>query len=170
MDDSIQPATEPDAPEPDAHVLFELDAEDGWPPVSGERLWATSRGGDRYTIENVPWFVRDLAVGDLVLAVAPDSESHPVFQALLEPSDHVTVRVIVLDEGPLAGDVALAAAELERDGVWAEVADQFKMLALDIAPEAPLAELASVLISGEADGRWVYEEGRVTDAWIEATG
>lgn len=93
---------------PDARVVFELAVEDGWRPVGSERVWAFHLGADRYRINNVPWFVRDLAVGDVVRAQAPDADSHPVFVELLERSGHATVRLICFQAGPIVGDLARA--------------------------------------------------------------
>lgn len=39
------------------------------------------------------------------------------------------------------------------------------IVALDIGPDAPLALIKSLLAEGEADGRWYYEEGCVTEQW-----
>ena len=154
---------------PDAHVVFALEVdEDGWPPVTGERVWATHLGGDTYRIENAPWFVRDLAVDDVVEAIAPDAGSQPVFVRLLERSDHVTIRLVVLREGPLEGDLARAVQPFVDLGAWAEGDPGHAMLALDIEPTLPLAELQRMLVRGEQDGSWAYEEGRITDAWRAA--
>jgi hypothetical protein len=86
---------------PEARVVFELAVEDGWPPVGSERVWAHHLGGDRYRIANAPWFVRDLAVGDVVRAQAPGSGSHPVCAEVVERSGHVTIRLICYRRGPL---------------------------------------------------------------------
>jgi hypothetical protein len=85
-------------------VVFELEVdEDGWPPVGGERVWAFDLGDDLYRIDNVPWFVRDLAVGDVVVAVPPGPENHPVFRRIHTRSEHLTIRIICFRGGPLAG-------------------------------------------------------------------
>lgn len=150
-------------------MVFELDNEDGWPPVGTERVWAFSRGRDRYVIDNVPWFVRDLAVGDVVRAVSPDSHSHPVFQEVLRRSDHVTIRVICFRAGPLEGDLARAADPFVQLGVHVEAASQYGLLALDIGAEAPLDDIVAVLRAGQESGSWDYEEGRITQEWVDAT-
>ncbi len=155
--------------DPDAHVVFELANVDGWPPVGAERLWATDLGGGAYRIDNVPWFVRDLAVGDVVRAHAPDAGSHPVFREIVERSDHVTVRLICFRNGPLEGNLARALEPFTALGVYGEGTAQYSMLALDIEPTAPLASIVSTLRHGVAEGWWEYEEGRITPAWIEAT-
>lgn len=108
------------AEQPTAHVIFELEVEDGWPPVASERVWAFDVGDDRYVIDNVPWFVRDLAVGDVVEAVSRDARTHPVFRRVLERSGHVTIRLICLRSGSLAGDLAKAKEPFARLGVYVE--------------------------------------------------
>jgi hypothetical protein len=136
--------------------------------VGAERVWAHALGADRYVIDNPPWFVPDLAVGDIVRAVPPDPRAHPVFQELLHRSDHVTLRLVCFRGGPLGGDLAAAKAPFTRLGVYAEGAAQFGMLALDVTPADPLEQLIAVLRAGVADGSWEFEEGRVTQGWIDA--
>ncbi|MGO4604582.1 DUF4265 domain-containing protein [Terrabacter sp. 2YAF2] len=82
-------------------AIFELAVEDGWPPVGSERAWAFHLGEDRYRIDNPPWFVPDLAVGDVVRAEASQPDSHPVFKEIVQRSDHVTIRLICFRDGPL---------------------------------------------------------------------
>jgi hypothetical protein len=156
-------------PGPDAHVVFELTVEDGWPPVASERVWAFHLGGDHYRIDNAPWFVRDLAVGDVVRAEAPDADSNPVFVELVQRSEHNTIRLICFRSGPLQGDLARALEPFTALGVYGEGVSQYGMLALDVEPTAPLPAIVSTLRRGVADGSWEYEEGRITPAWIAAT-
>jgi len=160
---------ESDAKDPDAHVVFELTVEDGWPPVGSERLWAFDLGDNRYRIDNVPWFVRDLAVGDVVRAQMPRPDSNPVFDEVLERSDHVTIRLICFRSGPLGGDLAQALEPFTAMGVYGEGAAQYGLVALDIEPTAPLAAIVAALRRGVEDGSWDYEEGRITQPWIAAT-
>lgn len=153
----------------DSKIVFELNVVDDWPPVSAETLWAHHLGDDRYRIANVPFFVRDLAADDVVLARAPDPTSRPVFIELLERSDRCTIRLIVYRAGPLGGDVARALEPFTELGVYGEGYPQLGMLALDVEPTAPLAEIVALLRRGVDDGSWDYEEGRITPTWIAAT-
>lgn len=137
--------------------------------MASERLWAFDLGDDLYRIDNVPWFVRDLAVGDVVRALAPTADSNPVFTELLERSDHVTIRLICFRSGPLNGELARALRPFTELGVYGEGAPQYGMVALDIEPTAPLPTIVTTLRRGVEDGSWEYEEGRVTPAWISAT-
>lgn len=88
----------------------------------------------------------------------------------VERSKHVTVRLICYHDGPLAGDLRRAAAPFTTLGVHCEGAEEWGMLALDIAPTDPLPEIVATLGRGVDDGSWAYDEGRITDAWVAATG
>lgn len=44
--------------------------------------------------------------------------------------------------------------------------EQFGMVALDVPPQADLPAVKALLTSGEADGRWTFEEGCIGDAWV----
>jgi len=152
-----------------ARVIFDLATEEEWPPVKSERVWCLQVGEDSYRVDNVPWFVPDLAVGDVVRARPPAPDTHPVFEELVNRSDHVTIRLIVFRRGPLEGDLARALEPFTALGVYGEGVSQFGMLALDIEPTAPLPAIVATLRRGVEGGSWEFEEGRITPAWIAAT-
>ncbi len=119
-------------------------------------------------MNNVPWFVRNLAVDDVVSAEAPSPNTYPVFREVVQPSSHVTIRLIVFRSGPLRGELQPVLDVFGPMDVYVEGALQYGMVALDIPPEAPLGKIQNRLLLGEADGSWEREEGRVTDAWESA--
>ncbi|MGW7045141.1 DUF4265 domain-containing protein [Streptomyces avermitilis] len=43
--------------------------------------------------------------------------------------------------------------------------EQFRMVALDVPPDADLTRIRKLLEHGEPKGWWHWEEGAVTDAW-----
>jgi hypothetical protein len=156
-----------DQSQPSARVVFPLEVdEDGWPPVGAERMWAFDLGDGRYRIDNVPWFVRDLAVGDVVVAVPPGPGSHPVFRRIHTRSGHLTIRLICFRGGPLAGELQPVIDRFTPLGVHAEGAAQYGMVALDIPPGSDLRAVRERLDAGAADGSWEWEEGRIDDAWV----
>jgi hypothetical protein len=91
--------------DPLARIVFPLQVKRGWPPVSAERLWAQELGDLHYRIENVPWFVRDLAVDDVVIAEPRDNYTHPVYRETVEKSAHLTIRLACFPNGPLQGEL-----------------------------------------------------------------
>jgi Domain of unknown function (DUF4265) len=46
---------------------FPLDVQDNWPPYDVEHLWA-EQAEIGYTIDSIPFFLKDLALGDLISA------------------------------------------------------------------------------------------------------
>jgi hypothetical protein len=149
-------------------VRFSLpeDDDEGWPPVTSEGLWAEPLGGDRYRIDNTPWFARNLSAHDIVEALADDDG---VLWATkkVRSSGRLTVRVIPLGAGPLGGDLQAVLdtfADLQVVGEGA--APAFHIVALDIPADADHREIVSRLRAGEENGSWEYEEGSVTDEWL----
>ncbi|WP_412538721.1 DUF4265 domain-containing protein [Longispora sp. K20-0274] len=146
-------------------VLFALERdEDGWPPVSVEGLWARRSGPDLVVIDNVPWFVRDVACGD-VFGIRTDADGQVWAEGKVTWSGRCTIRVIPWQDGPLAGDRQVVLDVFAPFGVTGEGVEQFGMVALDVPPEADLLTVRALLAAGEADGRWAFEEGCIGDAW-----
>lgn len=158
-----------DQPDDYVRVVFELPSEDDdWPPVGTERLWAARLPErDHVRLANVPWFAKDVAEGD-VFRIATDADGVVRPVAKVSWSGYRTIRLIPFRDGPLAGDrqrVLDLFAPLEVTG---EGIEQFGMVALSVAPEADLGAVKRLLLDGEADGWWDYEEGCVDDAWFAA--
>jgi hypothetical protein len=78
--------------DPDAKVLFRVPYDDGTAEV--ETLWATRLGGDRYRLDNCPFYAYSVSWEDIVLAPWSEEENLPVFERVLEKSGNRTVRVI----------------------------------------------------------------------------
>jgi hypothetical protein len=138
--------------------------EEGWPPADSEELWAVAIGPDVVRIDSIPWFVRNLALGDLItVSRAADGVLHPGER--LRWSGNCTIRVVALgEEGPAerARTVLDTFAGLGADG---EVLGQYGMVALNVPPDADLAGVKRLLDRGEDEGWWSYEEGCVGDRW-----
>jgi Domain of unknown function (DUF4265) len=136
-------------------VRFRLQRDlDGWPPVESEGVWAKPCGGAEYELDNVPWFARGFAFGDRV-HVEPDQDGVLWVTERLAWSGRYTVRVIPLGDDasePQLQEIIDAFVPLGADCEGA--LPSFKIVALDIPPDARLAEIKSVLRRGEADGRW----------------
>jgi len=148
-------------------VRFALDKdESGWPPAESEGLWAQPVAAGRFRLDNTPWFVRGVAADDVIEAES-DNAGVWWFARVLERGGRVVVRVIPRRDGPLGPDRqkvldAFASLGVSGEGMAAPV----NMVALDIGPDAPVGAVKRLLEQGEADGRWHYEEGCVTDEWL----
>ena len=87
-------------------------------------------------------------------------------QSVTQHLGRLVIRVICRADGPYAGDrqaVLDAFAELGVGGEGA--ATPISLVALDIAPDASLSPIKALLTDGEADGRWYFEEGYVSENW-----
>lgn len=68
--------------------------------------------------------------------------------------------------GPLAATDRLSSTSSPPLGEKGEgMSSPISMVALDIGPEAPLPSVKSLLVKGEADGHWYYEEGSISEEW-----
>ncbi|MFI8280045.1 DUF4265 domain-containing protein [Streptomyces sp. NPDC085929] len=154
----------------DAHVKvhFRMDIdEDGWPPASVESLWAVDLGDSTVRLDNTPWFVRGVASGDII-NVEFDGDGVLWAGETVRPSQNCTIRLIVLkDDGSAAARQSVLEV-FHRLGTTGEGIEQFRMVALDLPPEADLPRIRTLLEHGEAKEWWHWEEGCVTAAWEAA--
>jgi Domain of unknown function (DUF4265) len=73
-------------------IYFRLSKDaDGYPPASGETLWATAVGQGAYRIDNIPFFATGVSLGDVVEAQAIDGL--PTFVKIRQRGGHATLRV-----------------------------------------------------------------------------
>lgn len=83
-------------------VRFSLERDDDWPPADSEEIWAIPLGADVARVDSIPWFVRNLAVGDLI-SIRPTPEGGSVFLEKLKWSGNCTLRIIPLAEDSRGG-------------------------------------------------------------------
>jgi hypothetical protein len=136
--------------------------------TGGESMWAEHLGGDRYRIRNVPFYAYDLNFHDVVEARAAGPDLEPSVLRVLERSGHHTLRVI-FEDGVAPDDFAGYLDELRPLHVGHERAGE-RYYALDLEPEASMAEVRRRLDAWEADGVLAYEtcEARVQGSFDEA--
>lgn len=134
-------------------VLFRLEPdEDDWPPVAAETLWVSvcTLG---YVVENIPFYVRGIASGDIVSAV--ESDGFLEFNQVIERSGHGTVRILVNN----VDDVSSVRAHLLGLGAESEVSNIDTLFAVDIPPDADVNAILEYLRRGEKLEVFAYEEG-----------
>ncbi|GAA1401109.1 DUF4265 domain-containing protein [Catellatospora coxensis] len=147
-------------------VWFALDQDDsGWPPAGSEGLWAVRLSPEVVRLDNTPWFVRNVACGDL-FSVERDHRGQWWAGERLQWSGHCTIRVAPLGDGPSAGSLRDVLDRFSTLGATGEGIAQFGMVALDVPPTADVAAIKRCLVDGQDAGWWAYEEGCVSDAWL----
>ncbi|MGI5140900.1 DUF4265 domain-containing protein [Streptomyces sp. CA-106110] len=145
-------------------VHFRLEIENDWPPAGVESLWAIDRGNGEVELANTPFFVRGVAIGDIV-ETSMDDEGVRWAGRMVRPSDNCTIRLIVLrDSGSAAARQSVLNA-FNKLGAGGEGIEQFRMVSLDIPPEADLGKIKRLLQHGVDKEWWHMEEGCITDAW-----
>ena len=137
-----------------AKVYFRLTRdEDGWPPVEIESLWAKKIANDRFQLDNIPFYVRGVANGDLVRVKYLQGQAW--FENVAKHSRHFTVRVLISSLKNVS-----KVREIFRGLGCQTEQDRIKVLiAIDVPPNVSYADVKSVLERGEAKGDWEYEEG-----------
>ena len=147
-------------------IRFALEQEDGWPPVPDEVLWAQPLGEARYVVESPPWYLRGVAVDDIV-AASPRDDGQLWGDGLLSRGGRLTVRLLPLPNGPLGGDPEAVRSAFAALGVRpGPPSPEHGIVALDIPGDGDLRTIKAVLIDGESDGSWDVDEARVSDAWL----
>lgn len=145
-------------------VEFALDRdEEGWPPVDREKIWANALSPDVVQVDSIPWFVRNIALGDLI-SVRPSREGAAAFIEKLKWSGNCTVRIVPLGDDSKAG-IRGVIERISGFGVELEVLGQFGLVAANVRPSVDLVGLKEALDLGEKQGLWSYEEGCVGGAW-----
>jgi len=87
--------------------------------AASEWVLAFDLGQDRYRVDSAPWFVRDLAVGDVVIVRVPGPGVQPVFERIEFLSDRVRSGSSA-PLGPLEGPLEPVDEAFVALGVWAE--------------------------------------------------
>ena len=103
---------------PNSKVLFRVLNEDGSAEV--ETIWATHLDGDRYKLDNSPFYAYGVSWEDVVLAPFSEQEGIAVFERVVVKSGNRTVRIafdIAAEDGDasakvLDGIVALGTARV----------------------------------------------------------
>ncbi len=131
-------------------LRFTFENADGGQEV--ESLWVLEREGG-YEIDNIPFYVNDVACGDLV-AARSDDEGQLWFSHLIQASRHSTLRLWFAREDDV---------EPVREHLWdlkcaSEISDIRRLVAVDVPPTVGYETVKLFLENGKQEGRFEYEE------------
>lgn len=139
-------------------ILFRLEKDaDGHPPADVERLWARSLEDGYFEIDNIPFFVRDISLGDVVSARNQEGEWE--FAELIRASGNSTLRVIVFDEA----QVASTREYLKAHGCSSEL-HTAKLISVDVPAHTDLWAVRDWLLRQEAAGLLEFEDACIRHA------
>jgi len=133
---------------------MKIDSEDD--AVRYEQLWVKRHDENRFEICCIPFFLYDMALGDIVRVSAQDGRQ--VMEGVEEIAGHHTFRVWFGDtQDTAAKDEVLQ--ELSRLDCLFEWFSEY-LLAIDAPDDAAAIELAEFLLYQEERERLQYETGR----------
>jgi hypothetical protein len=134
-------------------IIFEIEQdEDGYPGVGAETVWATSVGENTYKIDNIPFFVRDATLGDIIEAT--EINGVLAFKHTLSRSGNSLIRVHYAAEV----DPQSIRDELTNLGCSSEWHNHDRLIAINVPPNVPLAKVQAFLRQGFEQERFDYEE------------
>lgn len=129
-------------------ILFDFERDGS---VQVESVWAVPVA-DGYKIDNIPFYVREVACEDVVSAdIDMDGALH--FAALVAASGHSTVRLWFASEE----DVTEVRESLRSMGCSSEL-DLSRLVAVDIPPSIPYESIRVYLDKLERESVLEYEE------------
>lgn len=130
-------------------VLLEFERGDG--TLEFESVWAVAQGPG-YRLDNIPFYARGFALGDLVSAT-PDPDGLLRCTGLVVASGHSTVRLWIAH-----ADNVPSVRKTLRDMECNSELDHTRLVAVDVPPNVPYAEVRAYLDEKERTGVLEYEE------------
>jgi hypothetical protein len=133
-------------------IFVHTKAEDGYPPEEWEGIWATSVGGGRFKIDNIPFYAKNLSCDDIV--EASREEDGYVFKRVVDPSENSTIRVVIYDiadENSVRNDLTALGCSIEGTGTRG-------LIAVNV-PKASLLNVLDFLKEAFAEEKLDFEEG-----------
>lgn len=136
-------------------IVFELlNAEDGYPPVRSEGLWAVPQGdGGRFLLDNIPFYAKGVSSGDVIRA-ASNERGELIFQEVLEASGNSTFRVYIFDES----QVQSVRDDLRSIGCPSELSEVSNLIAVEVPADRPIEPFLDYIVEAEETGKLEYQE------------
>ena len=120
-------------------------------PFEIESLWA-DKIGEYYQIDNIPFFAKNIAVGDIVSIEEDGGELF--FDALVQASGHSVVRVLFND----AHQIKSFGEQIIKLGCSWEGNHIKTLISIDIPKNVDYSIVRNFLEEGENRGKWEYQE------------
>ena len=137
-------------------VRFDLEVDaDGYPPVSAEYIWCSSTAQGTYVVDNIPFYARDVSLGDEIATDIADGEE--TFKEVVRKSANTTVRVFVKD----LANTQRYRGELNSLGCITELSEISGMFSVSMPPEAKVADALAFLDRASESHEIGFEESSV---------
>ena len=121
-------------------LVFALEIDNGWPPISAEGVWC-EKIEETYKLLNTPFFIPDLACGDIFTAIA-DPINQNIFEFdVIEESGNSVVWVMNNDNI----DIKPFTEKLKKIGCTFEGFPRFSLLSIDVPSTVDIIALKELL-------------------------
>ncbi|MCR8648032.1 DUF4265 domain-containing protein [Leptospira interrogans] len=134
------------------HRKLRFNFENSGGSLETESIWVIANE-EGYIIDNIPFYVKEIAIGDLVSATQ-DSNGHLWFSQLLKPSGHSTIQIWFSDISTLSE----IRSKLSQLGCSSEISEIPQLIAVDIPPNVDYSIVQGFLEEGEKNGLFEYQE------------
>lgn len=123
-------------------VIFKLNIEDDWPPVSFETLNCIKISGTEAVVSNTPFFAESVANGDTI-EVSESSDGEIYFEKVTKFSGSSAISIIIIQPSIKDGLIGY----LEEIGCTVESGDiqGYQMLAVEVPPSVSMEPLGFYL-------------------------
>jgi hypothetical protein len=140
-------------------VWFRIEKdEDGYPKSQDwEQLWC-DRTENGFRIDNIPFFVKGIAVGDIISTRETENATYE-FDRVLARGGHDTYRIWLSEEMKDCADLVMK--ELENSGCQAEIT-LGRMIAVDVPPDK-IITVRDRLWKGQEEKEWGLQIGHSRD-------
>ena len=137
-------------------VYFRLAQDESeYPPTDSEFLWCAPTERGTYVVDNIPFFVRDIGLGDEISVEAIGKVLH--FSSVIKQSRNSTIRVLFKKPGV----AERIQQKLTSMGCSAELMDKLSLLAMNMPQDAPTKAVLAFLDKEAEQGNIGIEESAV---------
>ena len=134
-------------------ILFVYPKDENPEEYGVEGLWA-SKKGDYFKIDNIPFYVKNIAFGDVIKAEVDEDDNAIYFEELIYPSGNSVVRIIPTDKL----DTNKIGRELENLGCDWEGLKSDNLMAVNVPKNISYQKIKKYLEKGRSEGLFDYEE------------
>jgi hypothetical protein len=134
-------------------IFFQLEQDDdGYPPVTVESVWAEEASPGQFVLDNIPFFITQATLGDVVEAAMDDGVL--TYKATVQHKGNSLVRVHYYKET----EPSHVREHLENLGCSTEMLSTYSLIAVNIPADVKLDAVQAFLQEGAHEGKWDYEE------------
>lgn len=132
-------------------IFFPLQVDEyGYPPVSIESLNAKEVGQNMFRIDNTPFFIEEIALGDVIVGnLIPDSNNHYWYTETYSESNNKSLSIIFLEEGH--GDELIEFLKMKNCYCEYGSFNNSEMLAVSVPKDSDYEEIFSYLSNLEKE-------------------